>query len=181
MRKSKKNYAIIALVVILLCLAIGYAAFTANLTINGTATGTGTWEVKFVSAKMSDADHGTVSFTDDAVTVNAELAFPGDGCTVTVEIKNNGSMPAKLTGLELKAKDGETDFTSSDITVGYPDDIDVGSEVIAAGETCPITISIKWNDNSVAKNVSAEFKVLFTYEQDTTSVNVAPSHGAHTK
>ena len=59
MAKSKKNYLVIVLVVALVSLAVGYAAFSQNLTISGTATGTTTWDVKFTDATMSDTTHGT--------------------------------------------------------------------------------------------------------------------------
>lgn len=182
MKKSKKNYAMIALVVILLCLAIGYAAFSANLTINGTATATGTWDVKFVKAEMSDENHGTaVVTTDDVVTVNAKLTFPGDACTVTVYIKNNGTIPATLNAFECYSDaEGNEPFKNDDITIGIPDTIDVGEEVIAAGETCPITISIKWNADSEKDNATANFYVKFTYNQPD-EINVEPSHNTHTK
>ena len=51
MKKSKKSSAIIILIVLLLSIAIGYAAFSSNLTINGTAIGTGSWDVKFTDTE----------------------------------------------------------------------------------------------------------------------------------
>ena len=56
MKKSKKNSAIIVLIVLLLAIAIGYAAFSSTLTINGTATGTGSWDVKFTDTALLQAD-----------------------------------------------------------------------------------------------------------------------------
>ena len=47
MKKQKRNYLLVALIVILLAIAVGYAAFSANITISGTATASGTWDVKF--------------------------------------------------------------------------------------------------------------------------------------
>lgn len=180
MKKSKKNYAIIALVVVLLALAIGYAAFSANLTIDGTATG-GKWDVKFTKAEMNDTTHGTATFTDDTVTVNATLGFPGDGCTVTATITNNGGVPAKLTAFKLYAEDGTSEYSNTDIEVSIPTIATDGSEKLAAGESCPVTIAIKWKDTSTIKTgVSAKFKVKFTYAQDGASVTVNPDHGVHT-
>lgn len=178
MAKSKKNYLVIALVVALLSLAVGYAAFSQNLTINGTATGTTNWDVKFTNATMSDENHGTASFTDDEVTVTGQLAFPGDGFTVESVISNAGSLPAKLTSFTLTNEAG-AEFQNDDITVEIPIIATDGSEVIAAGQKCPVTIAVKWNEDSVKENVSAKFKVNFTYEQDTTAVNVDASHGTH--
>lgn len=174
MKKSKKNYLIIALVVILLCLAIGYAAFTANLTINGTATGKTTWSVKFTDASIT-AGHGDVTLGDDEVVVNAELAYPGDGCEVTVNITNEGSLAAKLTDFKFTAADG-TEFSNDNITITTPTMTD---DIIAAGETCPFTFAIKWNEDSTETTVSANFSIAFEYTQSTESVDVNASHGSH--
>ena len=179
MKKSKKNYVIIALVVILLCLAIGYAAFTANLTINGTATGTGTWDVKFTSATINETGHGDApTVTDTTITVDAKLAYPGDGCTVTANILNNGNIPAKLTEFKLTDDQGNT-YSNENVEVTIPTIATDGSEVIATGKTCPVTFAIKWKEDSTATTVNAKFKISFKYEPDTSEVTVTPSHGVH--
>ena len=55
MKKSKKNYAIIVLLVLIIAIAVGYAAFQSVLNISGTATGTATWDVHFSSAQLLDS------------------------------------------------------------------------------------------------------------------------------
>ena len=71
MKKSKKNSITIALIVLLLALAVGYAAFTSNLVINGTVAGSGKWDVKFDSVTLvdenmeADSTHGTVTLSED--------------------------------------------------------------------------------------------------------------------
>lgn len=188
MKKSKKNYVLIALVVILLCIAVGYAAFSANLTINGTANANGTWDVKFVSATINQDGHGsqpTISSDGQTLTVAVTLAYPGDGCTVTANIKNNGTIPAKLTAFDIYAEDGTSEFTNSDITVTVPDDGNnftsgVNGEVIAAGETCPFTFSVQWNEDSTKTSAEAKFVIKFTYSQPD-AVTVSPNHDTHTK
>lgn len=176
MAKSKKNYVVIALVVALLSLSLGYAAFSQNLTINGTATGTANWDVKFTSATMSDASHGSATVdADDTVTVAGLMSYPGDGFTVTTEITNNGSVDAKLTSFELVSDDG-TPFSNDDIDVSIPS---IQNDSLKAGDVCPVTIAVKWKETSEVENVNANFKVKFTYEQDTTAVDVSPAHGTH--
>lgn len=185
MKKSKKNYILIALVVLLLALAIGYAAFSANLNINGTANASGQWDVKFVSATVNTEEHGTAKITttdkeSDTINVEVDLAYPGDACTVTANIKNGGNVPAKLTKFELTDDTGAK-YENPDIDVIIPTIATDGSEVIAAGETCPVTFGIKWNTDSEETEATAKFKISFTYEQDTTEVDVQADHGAHTK
>lgn len=178
MAKSKKNYLVIALVIALVSLAVGYAAFSQNLTISGTATGTTTWDVKFTDATMSDTTHGTAIVADDTVTVNGTLGFPGDAFTVTTEITNAGSLPAKLTEFNLTDDTG-AEFANDDVTVEIPTMATDGTEIIAPGEACTVTIAVKWNEASEKESVSAGFKVNFAYEQSTTTVNVEADHGTH--
>lgn len=182
MKKSKKSYILIVLVVLLLALAIGYAAFSANLTINGTATASGTWDVQFITSTVDTAEHGTATVAKttvdgDTLNVNVTLTFPGDACTVTANIKNSGSIPAKLTGFTLTDDQGGT-YSNSDIDIIVPTIATDGSEVIDAGETCPVTFAIKWKTSSTATNVTAKFKINFTYEQPS-EVNVQEQHGTH--
>ena len=160
MKKQKRNYLLVALIVILLAIAVGYAAFSANLTISGTANASGTWDVKFLSASVDTSSHGTANVTgskNDTLSVDVTLGYPGDGCTVTANIQNAGTVPAT------------TPTIATD-----------GSEVIAAGGTCPVTFGIKWKKESTATTATAKFKINFTYEQATNEVTVTPSHGAHT-
>lgn len=185
MKKSKKNYVLIALVVILLCIAVGYAAFASNLTINGTANANGTWDVKFVSAQINEAGHGnapTISSDGQILTVEVSLAYPGDACTVTANIKNAGTIPATLTGYEVLGENDQP-FSNANIDVICPEDGDgfqVDNEVIEPGETCPYTFVVQWKESSTATNATAKFKISFEYEQPN-AATVNPAHGAHTK
>lgn len=180
MKKSKKNYILIALIVVLLALAIGYAAFTANLAIDGTANASGTWDVKFVESTVDTSAHGSATVAEgDTLNVNVNLGFPGDGCTVTANIKNGGTVPAKLTKFELTDDQGK-EYANDDIEVIIPSIEDDGTEIIAAGETCPVTFGVKWKTTSTAQTATAKFKISFTYEQATDEVTVTPNHGEHT-
>ena len=46
MKNKKRNYVIVVLVVLLLALAVGYAAFSDTLTISGTANAKGTFDME---------------------------------------------------------------------------------------------------------------------------------------
>ena len=91
MKKSKKrNYAIIVLFVLLIAIAVGYAAFSTELTINGSASGSTSWDVKFTSAQLldstgaTDTNHGSVTnMSDTAVTASITLAYPGDAVNLS--------------------------------------------------------------------------------------------------
>lgn len=179
MRKTKRNSVLIILVVLLLALAVGYAAFQQVLTITGTATAAGEWDIKFVNpTTVTEAGHGTATITaDDTVTVDVDLGFPGDACTVTTHIQNAGTIPAKLTTFELLNAAGTAAFSDDDITITTPN---MANDELGAGETCEFTFAIAWNADSEAEEKDVGFKIKFTYDQNTTPVTATPNHGAHT-
>ena len=178
MKKTKRNNLLIVLVVLLLALAVGYAAFQQVLTISGTATAAGDWEVKFVEPTQITDGHGTATIlADDTIDVNATLGFPGDACAVTAHITNTGKIPATLTSLELLNEDGSAAFSDEDITISIPE---IEGEDLVAGETCEFKFTITWNGNSTIKEKEVGFKVKFTYDQDTSVTPVNVAHPDHT-
>lgn len=182
MKRKKRGYLVVALVAMLIAIAVGYAAFSSTLTISGTATASGKWDVKFTSASINTSTHGTakINTAGDAIDVEVTLGYPGDGCTITANINNAGTIPAKLTGFTLTDADGNA-FSNDDITITKPDLKTDGTEIIEAGKTCPVTFGIKWNkDSEKTDEITASFKISFTYEQATEEVTVTPAHGTHT-
>lgn len=184
MKKSKRNYLIIALIVLLLCLAVGYAAFSDTLTISGTANAKGTFDMQIASATIDTAtakgintttSSATISEDKNSVNVNIkDLAYPGAGTNVTVIVKNNGTVPAKLTGLTFEGVD------DPDIQVAFPTSLATG-EVVQAGATCQITFSVKWKlDSTLELTDSTEKSISFSakldYTQDTTAFEGTASH-----
>ena len=193
MKKSnKKNHAIIVLVVLLIALAVGYAAFQTVLTVNGTATGAdGSWNVHFTSdtklyevnadgSKGSEVANtrGTVSLgtasTDGVshsqdVTVTVNLEYPGDEVILETVIANTGSLDAKLTGFEVTGE-------GNGLVVSTPTNsaITEGTDVISATNgTCTAQFLVKWDENANtfgdSTNHEQEFHITFTYSQDTTT------------
>ncbi len=178
MKKTKKSHAIIVLIVLLLALAIGYAAFSSALTINGTATGTGTWDVKFQSAALKDAEgqtdssHGSATVggeNSNTITATINLAYPGDGVILEAVVVNNGNTPAKLEDFNVDGPESQDiEITQSAPSVG---------EELAPGETCTAQFAIKWKADSTATNLGEQtFTITYDYAQNTTEVNLTPSH-----
>ena len=184
MRKTnKKTSIIIILIVLLLALAIGYAAFSATLVINGTAVGTGSWDVHFKQAgrflqadgSTLDATHsGTASLnaTSDTMTVSVNLAYPGDGVLLEAIVENSGTIPAKLTSFTVSPTN-DADFEVIQ-AAGGP----LANEVLAAnGGTCTATFLIRWKANSTVSSLGTKtFTITYNYDQDTTTFNGTPSH-----
>lgn len=178
MKKTKRNYAIIILLIILLAIGVGYAAFSATLIIDGTATGTGTWDVHFETVSLkttggaTDTTHGTatINATGDTITANINLAYPGDAVMLETVVKNAGNTSAKLTEFTIVGDDEDLTITKSGAALS-------NGEKLAAGGTCTAGVVIKWNTDSTATTLGEKtFTITYKYEQDTTEINIEPTH-----
>ena len=192
MKKSRKRNAIVlALIVLLIATAIGYAAFASQLEITGSATAYGDWDVHFENASITknDAnnsvqitDGGNAATTGDGLDVAVQLDYPGDTATVSVNIVNDGSVAAVLKGLTVTAED---DDNSTPLTVtnkntatygalqmslnasGYTDA--TGSETtIAASSSQAYTLTFTWDPTvTTSQDLHALFTVTMDFEQPT--------------
>lgn len=166
MKTNKRNHVIIALVVFLLAISIGYAVLSATLNINGTATGNGKWEVKFTEAKLlqedgttPDTTHGTVTHTDNTVTATIDLDHPGDGVMLQTVIKNTGGVSAKLKNFKIEGAGEGLIIVNQAPTE---------NEVLAKDQMCTTRYAIKW-DPTAEELGEKTFTVTFEYEQAVTT------------
>lgn len=149
MKKSGKNLVIVAVLLAVLCLGIGYAAFATELNLNeSTATIQGDWLIEITNIEattiVGTADAGTPSFTDTTATFDALLNAPGDSVTYTVTVENKGSIDAKL-----------------DSAVFTPDN-EMGSPAIIYTYENPAS--------SLAAGATTTFTVTATYDESVTEV-----------
>ncbi len=105
---NKKKGIIIGVVLFVLAVAVGYALFSDTLTINGTATAKGEFDVGITcqtglvqefTPLLDDTSEGgykndTCSVTDDKMSFSVELEYPGATRYFTAKITNNGSIDA---------------------------------------------------------------------------------------
>ena len=113
MERSNKfqNVLIVMLTVAVIAMAVGFATYTANLQINGTAHITSSWNVQWDTTKTSGssvistttgltgatAPTGTVSYTDTThANVSATLRQPGDKVEFTLNAKYHSSNECKI-------------------------------------------------------------------------------------
>ena len=183
MKKSKKNYVAIVLVVLLVAMAVGYAAFSGSISISGTANASGKWDVKFTNADITDSivtgtteNTATVQGEGESIDVSVNLATPGDGATITAKIANEGDYDAKLTGFSVvgdgfaETSTGSGVWKKGAILVKVPEVETDGSDVISAETgTKTFTFTVEW-DSTVTELAgdaeTANFTITFNYEQD---------------
>lgn len=174
--KRSKGYLIAVLVIFILALAAGYAAFVDTLTITGTANAKGNFDLKFTKCEITGAvgvneENTTAEITEegDLLTVNvADLAFPGAGVQFDTTITNVGTIPAKIKSVTPTNIEGSTN-----ILIEGLDAIDTTHGAIPANGTCNFSFTVQWDpaseaDLSAGENVS--FGLVIEYEQDTTEV-----------
>ena len=108
MEKSKnvQTIIIVVLAATILCMSIGFALFSSELTINGTATvSPSKWSVHYVTNSYAEstnsvtADSKTITNTD--VTYAITLVKPGDFYEFTINVINDGTFDANLTALTM--------------------------------------------------------------------------------
>lgn len=153
-----RNKLIIAAVVLVGLASVAYAAFAQLLTINGTGTATGDWDVAITSITRTDTNPGATdatapSYTGTSATFSTNLAYPGASATYDVVITNNGSIDAELSSL--------TDLAT--INAASPTDITYSlsgvavNDVITAGNTDTVTVTVTWNSGATS-NITSQSK-----------------------
>ena len=187
MESKHKNALIGALLAVVFVMAVGYAAFAQQLTINGSASITSNWHVGFDTSKTegvpgvvtpttgangTTAPSGTVSYSgDQQAIISATLNQPGDKVVFTLTIENYGDINAKLNdpvvnltstgpdenGDPLITKEGNIIFT-----VTKPNPATIGS-----GATATMTVTAEFDSSaeSVGDVTSSSITVTTLAEQ----------------
>ena len=103
--KTKKMI-IITMCCLICVMAVAYAAFSTNLTINGTANITSTWKIEFSSIQKFDSQGNAKEIaaptaSGTTATFNVDLESPGDYIMYLVTIRNNGTLDAIINNIIL--------------------------------------------------------------------------------
>lgn len=100
---KKQSIAIIGVIAFVLAVAVGYALFSEKLTIDGTATAKGDFDVEFTSVgtptcsgfsgSCEAATLGTISDDKNTLTITVnKLQYPGAYVEIPVTVTNKGSI-----------------------------------------------------------------------------------------
>ena len=173
-RKNKNRKIIVVAIVLLLLISIGYAALSTTLTINGTANISATsWKVYFTNLQVTNGSvtattapsipSGSTSTTSLSYTVT--LQQPGDFYEFTVDVKNGGTINAKI------ADNGVTNSTLTqaqdtyvNYTVAYSDGTPIaagdklsklGATINSIGDTRTIKVRVEYDPNVTPAQINA--------------------------
>ena len=173
---NNRKVLILMLILLLLILSVGYAVFSDNLTISGTANAKGTFDLEFQNAEIvknigADKEKTTAEISADknTLTVNVgDLAYPGAGVEFSVDIVNVGTMPA-----EVQAVTPNNITGSEKIKVTGLEGIKVGHPKIEVGDRCNIHFTVEWpvDSREISETESSiSFGLQIEYAQSTGEV-----------
>ena len=108
---NNKNKILVGCLALLLALSVGYALFSETITINGTATAKGNFDISYtcelltstnaitdeaVQEMFTKGGTGTCVINGQTLTTTSNLTKPTDRVTYRVKLTNSGSIPAIL-------------------------------------------------------------------------------------
>ncbi|MBQ6497722.1 MAG: hypothetical protein IJI58_03300 [Bacilli bacterium] len=157
-KKRKKVLSVLVLLLLVLGITIGYSVLSQTLNIQGTSSvGGSTWNVHFENVQVDpDSVSGTnvttapvASGTNTiSLSYNVTLNQPGDFYEFTVDVKNGGSIDAKLN--EIPTITGPTpaqDVYTNAIFVNSDDTPVVAGQTLAAGAKRTYKVRVEFDSN----------------------------------
>ena len=185
MESKHKNALIGALLAVVFVMAVGYAAFAQQLTINGSAEITSSWNVHMKDeganynpeSIMGTTPTGSVDVDEGGLTAtfSANFTSPGDKITYTIPIENTGTLDARLDTITLSSDtsnmqidQGQLTATTQDGNIKYTVTRPTASPLTANGGKDTITIVAEFvdqNNQGNLQNVSANLTVTMNYVQ----------------
>jgi|GEM_PF-4697879 len=164
---------IFTLIVAIFCLSVGYASFSTLLQINTkTAVNNDVWAIEFQNMSTATLTGTAAEATApvlSATTVNLDVEFKmsGDAASYTFDVKNSGTLNAKLssaptvTGIPDDVKDKFL------VTLTYADGTTINAnDTLNAGETKSLKITIAYKDGSTITNQVINSQILLLYVQN---------------
>lgn len=170
MNKKSKNVLLLVVLIAIIGIAVGYAALSQTLVLNGTATvkGASDWKVHFAEGTVLNADavgvtEPKISLATDKLTGTFSATLePGASVSYKVTVVNEGTIGAKYNGVEV-VENNANEYVSCEVTPGSTTSVLVNG-VQAHEFTVTLTCDdmTKLPDNAVTET----FEVNFEYVQD---------------
>lgn len=165
-REGRKNLVLIILLLLIVGMAVGYAALSQALVINGTATITTQWNIEFTNiseGKMIGAETATSpSYTATTATFNVNLLYPGATAEYKLSVANRGNIDAVLVSV-----DG-IDTANSAVPQEIVYSINaVEKDELKAGATKEYIVTVSWPASSteVPTTKSKVATITLNYQQ----------------
>ena len=155
-KKSKKNssYLIAILLLLLVGVSVGYAALSTTLNINGKSTiGKATWDVHFENLKVTSGSvtatkAATIDSGNTNITYEIPLNTPGEYYEFTVDVANDGTIPAKVSAAPTLSGINTSADVYLNYTVTYADGRAIAvNDKLAVGGTATYKVRVEFDQN----------------------------------
>ncbi|OYX43192.1 hypothetical protein B7Y94_02200 [Candidatus Saccharibacteria bacterium 32-49-12] len=166
-----RNKILIAALVVAVIASVAYAALSQLLTITGTGTTNGSWDVAITGITQTSASGATdataPTYTDTSATFDVNLAYPGATATYEIAVANTGTIDAVLdtiTGVTEAnaAAPAYITYSLSGVTEGV-------TTLPATTGTNTATVTVTWDAGSgpVNPGETKTATISLNYIQDT--------------
>ncbi|HSX32833.1 MAG TPA: hypothetical protein VLF91_00645 [Candidatus Saccharimonadales bacterium] len=166
-----RNKLVAGAIVVVGLATIAYAAFSQSLSVNGSGTASGNWNVAITNITQASqtgvTENSAPTHTGTSASFDVDLAYPGATAQYDVTVTNSGSIPAKLSSI--------TDLTSINAAaptyITYTETgVTAGTTTLAAnGGTNVLHVTVTWNGASAPSSTGASKAATITlnYDQNT--------------
>lgn len=167
--RDKKNVMIVALLIAVVFMSVGYALLSTELDVSGTSKIIDpVWDVKIVSISSTETEGYGTSINASVenksrAKFNAQFQMPGDKVTYVINVKNEGTMDAKLNSITITPENYSEGFIVYTI-----DGLEAG-DTLNAGESKMFTLSASYNSEKTETpgidDLTKEITLILDYIQ----------------
>ncbi len=167
-KKVRRVLIVLLLVLLLMGVTVGYAVLSTSLNISGTSRiRNATWDVHFqnvsvVNGSVRPIEGPSIDASKLNINYSIELNTPGDYFEFTVDVKNAGSVDAKLSALPVLGGISEEQDVYANYSFTHADGspVQVG-ESILVGKAQKYKIRIEIDPNITNKQLPNEEQTLY--------------------
>ncbi|MBR7041904.1 MAG: hypothetical protein IKI04_00215, partial [Bacilli bacterium] len=149
---NKRKYIFSIFLILILVIGVGYAYLTSNLSISGnTSVSTNSWNIHFENIQVKDGSvtattSPTLSNNNTSITYTIDLNRPKEYYEFTVDVKNDGTLPGKVSISELSGISAEAQAII-DYNVTYKSGRTVAiGDILNAGDKKTIRVRVFYKD-----------------------------------
>lgn len=160
-----KNKLLVAALIFIGGASIAYAALAQTLTISGTGTLNGTWDVEIISITRTDGAGGAneisaPSFSATTASFDVGFTTPGNYATYDIVIKNLGSIPAKVSSVpNLTTINAAEPLDVKFSVVSGP----AVNDVLNQNDTATASVKAEWLSSATGTSATLSKTASFVY------------------
>lgn len=172
MKNNIGKQLVISAIVAIFIFGIGYALLNDTITVSGTASTSGTLDIKATSVSWTGASSegaGTAVEADNKISINTDekgvtiqanvLEYPGAFSTFTIELTNSGSLGAKVESITPTTNNSNMTFSYSNLVANT-------TTIAANGGTLTFTVTVGWLSTSTTGFSSEPFSLAIVFKQN---------------